>query len=679
MLRTAWKRGGEVGRGGAAGRGEKVYKLPLLATAQHNHTHVDLRNRVTAFQNALFATPSSSTSTSPHSAAPPSTVKGKLPLRELSIVDGLASPSPSIHRSASSTYNSLRYGPPKARTVRHRCHRGAGTSANHPTELIDANSGRCACQLSVWHFRFPQSPMKVMCLRPSSPLKRSESSPPPSPSSVQYSRKSRISSPRCRAAYVQPILRQRASAIEYYSIYQRRIYHESQDFNRPKLLAVSLRDVLSTAAYAQVVPSSSRLRLLPSIPNQYCNHTLPPVLDLSWKVAPANTPFLTKSFQSLPSCLDNWTTRFGERTFDNLEVDGSIAMHRVPGAASVVLAQGRIRPPLCAYINARRGRWREQASDRLECGLRACSGYSSQLQMTNSLPGVPEELRIKILSFLDVIALARCSMTCKSICETIKNSSLLAYTIQLHLNGLKNTRLSTPHADLLERLLRHRQAWLSLELGEPVTLQLPYGSHGIKLVGAAFAYTNSEHVAEIISLPTSINIGKCTFQNAGRTLVLALTMDPTQDMIALLYNDQTRPSQTDARNICIHIRTMSTDISHPLAHHSGLTVTIQPNPPVGNHPEESSLYVARNILAFTFFDPLRRSEIGGPVLEIWQGVGEEEGYMQDIQEWAVNTKEKAGGGDDLAGELSGTSASGLLGELTPFLFGSLDVVPTRRR
>jgi hypothetical protein len=35
MLRTAWKRGEEVGRGGEAG-GEEVYKLPLLATAQHN-------------------------------------------------------------------------------------------------------------------------------------------------------------------------------------------------------------------------------------------------------------------------------------------------------------------------------------------------------------------------------------------------------------------------------------------------------------------------------------------------------------------------------------------------------------------------------------------------------------------------------------------------------------------
>ncbi|KAF8196167.1 hypothetical protein BJ912DRAFT_1040319 [Pholiota molesta] len=38
MLRTVWKRGEEIGRGEAARRGEQVYKLPLLATAQHNHT-----------------------------------------------------------------------------------------------------------------------------------------------------------------------------------------------------------------------------------------------------------------------------------------------------------------------------------------------------------------------------------------------------------------------------------------------------------------------------------------------------------------------------------------------------------------------------------------------------------------------------------------------------------------
>jgi hypothetical protein len=54
---------------------------------------------------------------------------------------------------------------------------------------------------------------------------------------------------------------------------------------------------------------------------------------------------------------------------------------------------------------------------------------------------------------------------------------------------------------------------------------------------------------------------------------------------------------------------MSTDISHPLAVNSCLTITIHPNPPIGNHPEEPSLYVARNILAFTFFDPLRRRSV----------------------------------------------------------------------
>ncbi|KAF8164077.1 hypothetical protein BJ912DRAFT_1150425 [Pholiota molesta] len=230
--------------------------------------------------------------------------------------------------------------------------------------------------------------------------------------------------------------------------------------------------------------------------------------------------------------------------------------------------------------------------------------------MTNSLSGVPEELKIKILSFLDAVALARCSMTCKSICETIKNSSLLAYTIQLHLNGLKDAGVSAPHADLLAHLLRYRQAWLSLKLGEPVTLWLPYDGYKMELVRAAFAHTNTEHIAHIISIPTPSNIEKRTFQNAGKgTLVLTFTMDPTQDMIALLYNDETRPSRTDARNICIHIRTMSTDIPHPLAHSSCLTITIYPNPTLGNYPDHASLYVAHNILAFTFFDPLLRRRV----------------------------------------------------------------------
>jgi hypothetical protein len=51
---------------------------------------------------------------------------------------------------------------------------------------------------------------------------------------------------------------------------------------------------------------------------------------------------------------------------------------------------------------------------------------------------------------------------------------------------------------------------------------------------------------------------------------------------------------------------MSTDISHPLAHNSCLMMTIYPSVVYGNRPEQPSLYVAHNILAFTFFDPLVR-------------------------------------------------------------------------
>ncbi|KAF8171150.1 hypothetical protein BJ912DRAFT_932918 [Pholiota molesta] len=168
----------------------------------------------------------------------------------------------------------------------------------------------------------------------------------------------------------------------------------------------------------------------------------------------------------------------------------------------------------------------------------------TQCSSTRSWAPVPEELRIRVLSLLDAVALGRCSMTCKSICETIKYSSLLAYTIQLHMNGLKDPRSSAPHADLLEHLLQYRQAWLSFELVEPVTLHLPHDGRTLNLVGAAFACTKIEQIAQIISLPTSHNLEKYTPQNIRQGL--------------LLYDDENHPSQTDTRVVCVYIRTMST-------------------------------------------------------------------------------------------------------------------------
>ncbi|KAF8172721.1 hypothetical protein BJ912DRAFT_1148040 [Pholiota molesta] len=85
------RRGGWKGRGGRGRRGARpadARERPTHFLSLPLHTHADLRDRVSAFQNALFATPSSS---SPTSVAQPSTVKGKRPLRVSSIVDGLDS------------------------------------------------------------------------------------------------------------------------------------------------------------------------------------------------------------------------------------------------------------------------------------------------------------------------------------------------------------------------------------------------------------------------------------------------------------------------------------------------------------------------------------------------------------------------------------------------------------
>ncbi|KAF8175548.1 hypothetical protein BJ912DRAFT_1147050 [Pholiota molesta] len=85
--RGCWKGRGGRGRGGARpadARPTHFLSLPL-------HNHRDLRDRVSAFQNALFTTPSTSMLDSPPTAAQPSTMKGKRPLRVSSIVDGLDS------------------------------------------------------------------------------------------------------------------------------------------------------------------------------------------------------------------------------------------------------------------------------------------------------------------------------------------------------------------------------------------------------------------------------------------------------------------------------------------------------------------------------------------------------------------------------------------------------------
>jgi hypothetical protein len=158
-------------------------------------------------------------STSPHSAAPraapPLTVEGKRPLRYRPSLTGWTRPSPSIHRSPSSTYDSLRHGPPKGACTR-------------PPQIPSRRRHLCEPPHRTHRRQLRPLRLPILSLAPSLPRKPHEGDvssplePAEAPRNVTtaftllrpYSRQYQTSSPRCRAAYVHRILRKRASAIK---------------------------------------------------------------------------------------------------------------------------------------------------------------------------------------------------------------------------------------------------------------------------------------------------------------------------------------------------------------------------------------------------------------------------------------------------------------------------------
>ncbi|KAF8190081.1 hypothetical protein BJ912DRAFT_878606, partial [Pholiota molesta] len=219
-------------------------------------------------------------------------------------------------------------------------------------------------------------------------------------------------------------------------------------------------------------------------------------------------------------------------------------------------------------------------------------------KMANVFLSIPQELRIQILSHLDAVSLARCAMTCKSIYATLENSSLLTYTIQLHFDGLKDVGTSSTHSELLKSLLRRRQAWFSLDCTTHTTCSMQHICRAYEFVGGVLASSDRHHL-EIAWLPMASNPEGHTLQRclAGIS-VRDFTMDPTQDMIALLEEDGSPPSLTDARACRIHIRTISTDRAHPLAHQDVLHFSIFPDPErsAANDIWNVYLEIAKNIL-----------------------------------------------------------------------------------
>lgn len=87
---------------------------------------------------------------------------------------------------------------------------------------------------------------------------------------------------------------------------------------------------------------------------------------------------------------------------------------------------------------------------------------------------LPVEIALKIFSYLDVGDLLTIGALNKSSHDVIRSSSLIQYLSCLQTTGQQDESALFDTHNKLERLRGHEQAWGSLDLGEPVTVQVTH-------------------------------------------------------------------------------------------------------------------------------------------------------------------------------------------------------------
>ncbi|CAE7141544.1 unnamed protein product [Rhizoctonia solani] len=169
-------------------------------------------------------------------------------------------------------------------------------------------------------------------------------------------------------------------------------------------------------------------------------------------------------------------------------------------------------------------------------------------------------------------------MTCKRNYNLVKNSACLQLQIELEANGLEIAGLVSKNASyqqILEELIRYRNAWLDLDILPPVSRPMKEDNmkcwqsyEGHWLLG--FSDSDTEDNSKPDSLQT-INLDSSTLPPAVnfQTEYDQFTVDPSQQLAVLLSENQ-----EELRILHIHLRSSVTGQPHPLARRPTLTATL---------------------------------------------------------------------------------------------------------
>ncbi|KAL5641731.1 hypothetical protein ACGC1H_002006 [Rhizoctonia solani] len=205
------------------------------------------------------------------------------------------------------------------------------------------------------------------------------------------------------------------------------------------------------------------------------------------------------------------------------------------------------------------------------------------MQDSNSftLRDLSPELIIEILHCCDCLTIFRFATTCKAYHELVVESTSLQLHIELEVNGLELVKGSSNHdatySVILEDLKRLHDAWLELDIGEPIVRSLGSSRGPLWDLRENFyikAFSRSEE-----PLPDTVQFIPLDAQNPDPPRLMfdfgfrEFTADPEQGLVAMISRD--------ADNYICHVHLCSsiTALAHPLAEHSRLTAQFDFEPP----------------------------------------------------------------------------------------------------
>ncbi|KAF8510617.1 hypothetical protein JB92DRAFT_2938831, partial [Gautieria morchelliformis] len=177
---------------------------------------------------------------------------------------------------------------------------------------------------------------------------------------------------------------------------------------------------------------------------------------------------------------------------------------------------------------------------------------------------LPNDVLIRVFKELDAYDLRCCSLTCRVFHETIRDTLLLQYRLELAVAGLEDgstdCRLSLP--ERLAQLKTFEQGWASLNFRQKLTVTLPQG-YIWKLRGDVLATSLTSRLL-FTQLPSAVRGTPVhTWRSHIEVHIREFAIDPAQDLAVLVAWPPTSDEQW--HTFLIHLRTMSTGARHPCA------------------------------------------------------------------------------------------------------------------